>query len=391
MSLRNEVEVILHAWDKYEIERGFPPVIDYDCRALIPEVERASDRLTVYHVLSEAEKRAKQEGNEQLVTRIGAHLAYLEALMGRHESLDHYVQSTQGCSVVGWTSEYICERGELARQHLHALGIEWGPATRSNLNSLEEPLDLESAKEAIRRSALDLEPLVREATGSNAPYDLEIVTADVDAYWAYWLDGVGRKVRLRLNLKKTRFTKVQARQFALHEVLGHGLQGASYAARCEHEEVPWIRLLSVHAQQQVLLEGLAQALPLFISPEDSALVARVRLAHYIQLVLAELHLNLNVGNVSIPDCVQRAKLRVPFWSDEDIADAMSDRGASPLLRSYLWSYPAGIDWFVRLAETDKVTGRAVLQAAYRDPLTPDDLTNLWPTGPVIGGNAGTAW
>jgi hypothetical protein len=49
----------------------------------------------------------------------------------------------------------------------------------------------------------------------------------VDAYWAYWLDGAGQRVRLRLNMPNATFTKVQARQFALHEVLGHGLQGAS--------------------------------------------------------------------------------------------------------------------------------------------------------------------
>jgi hypothetical protein len=31
------------------------------------------------------------------------------------------------------------------------------------------------------------------------------------------------------------------------------------------------------------------------------------------------------------------------------------------------------------------TKSAVLHAAYQDPLTPDDLTDLWPNGPTIGG------
>jgi hypothetical protein len=86
---------------------------------------------------------------------------------------------------------------------------------------------------------------------------------------------------------------VVARQFALHEVLGHALKSASYFARCADEDVPWVRLMSVHAQQQVLFEGLAQALPMFVTPDDAPLITRVRLAHYTQLMRAELHIAIN--------------------------------------------------------------------------------------------------
>jgi hypothetical protein len=53
--------------------------------------------------------------------------------------------------------------------------------------------------------------------------------------------------------------------------------------------------------------------------------------------------------------------------NEDIADALSDRGADPLLRSYLWAYPAGIDWFVNLADANAMAAASILQAAYRSP------------------------
>ena len=114
---------------------------------------------------------------------------------------------------------------------------------------------------------------------------------------------------------------MRVRQFALHEVLGHGLQAANFAAQCAKEEVPWVRLLSVHAQQQVLLEGPAQALPLFVMPNDEALIGRVRLDHYHQLVRAELHVAVN-SDVSIEECVRLARERVPYWTDEDIADTL---------------------------------------------------------------------
>jgi hypothetical protein len=124
-----------------------------------------------------------------------------------------------------------------------------------------------------------------------------------------------------------------------------------------------------------------------VAPDDEALVARVSLAHYLQLVLSELHLAVNSG-AGIEQCVLHARARVPFWSEEDIADALTDRGVDPLLRTYLWSYPAGLDWFVALADAGCPVTSEVLHAAYRDPLTPDDLAAIWPEGPPVGGPGG---
>jgi hypothetical protein len=133
-----------------------------------------------------------------------------------------------------------------------------------------------------------------------------------------------------------------------------------------------------------LLEGLAQALPLFVTPDDKLIITRVRLDHYTQLVRASLHVALNRGS-SIEDCVKYAKTHVPYWGNEVIADALTDRGADPLLRSYLWAYPAGIDWFVNLADANAEEAPSILRAAYHSPLTPGDLSKLWPSGPVFGG------
>ena len=106
----------------------------------------------------------------------------------------------------------------------------------------------------------------------------------------------------------------------------------------------------------------------------------------MELVRAQLHIAIN-DSAPIADCIALAKSHVPFWSDRAIGDMLSDRGADPLLRSYLWSYPAGIDWFVRLADSvPRSDATAIIRAAYRAPLTPDQLTQMWPEGPAIGGN-----
>lgn len=384
MNLRDEIESTLRAWHAYETGRRSAAVIDFDCAPTTTAPEPATSRLAVHQRLTDLHTRATETGAARLTARLTADLAYLGALLGEHPPLNDYVQATQGCLAAGWQDGYITHRGDQARQALTALGIQWGPDTARDLNAIEGPIETDDAPDAIRQAATDYEQAVRQATGSQAPFNLTIETTEVDAYWAYWLDGAGDKVRLRLNLRRASFTKVAARQFALHEVLGHGLQGASWSARAAAEDVPWVRLMSVHASQQVLLEGLAQALPLFITPDDELLVTRTKFDHYNQLVRAELHIALNQG-ATVAELADHARFRMPWIKDAAIADLLTDRGANPQLRSYLWAYPAGIDWFANLADADKPTRTTVLRAAYRDPLTPTDLETLWPAGPAIGG------
>lgn len=389
MNLRDEAEQALRAWNAHETGRGANPVIDFDCHPEDAPAEPAAGRLSAYRRITELRRKAEEAGERRLAERLDADRGYLAALMGERLPLTDYVHVTQGCHAAGWPADYVSENGDIARKSLDSLGVSWGPRLMDELADLCGPVGAADTPDLIRQAARDYEPAVRTATGTQAPYELTIETTKVDDYWAYWLDGAGQKVRLRLNLRNARFTQAECRQFALHEVLGHGLQNASYAARCAAEDVPWVRMTSVHALNQVLLEGLAQAMPLFIAPDDEILIARVRFVHYTQLVRAELHLAINSG-VPIEECAAHARSRAPWWKDQHIGDFLTDRATNPKLRSYLWAYPAGLDWFTALAmQADKHVIGQILHAAYSDPLTPADLSELWPAGPPIGG-PGTA-
>ncbi|MGW5136296.1 hypothetical protein [Streptomyces sp. NPDC004135] len=376
------LEHVLRGWHRHETERGNPAVIDFDC-APAP-APAALGRLEALRRLRSLHDRARRANDIRLVREVQAQLAYLYALLGERPSLDTYVRHTQGCGARGWPADYVTERGEQARHLLADAGIAWGPDTLHDLNRAEGVIAAEAAAEAIRHEAASFEPRVRTAVGATAPYDLAIEVVRVDAYWSYWLDGAGRTVRLRINLRRAAFTAVQVRLFALHEVLGHGLQSASFHAAFTEDIQEWLPLLTVHSPCQVVLEGLAQSLPVFVAADDHQLMTRVRLEHYVQLVCAELHLAINSG-VSVEDCAAHAVSRVPFWDDTQIENVLTDRGTDPLLRTYLWAYPAGLDWFMALADAPRATAADVLRAAYRRPLHPADLADLWPDGPVIGG------
>ena len=88
--------------------------------------------------------------------------------------------------------------------------------------------------------------------------------------------------------------------------------------------------------------------------------ARQRIPQWTSNDIAELHLMINAGT-SVADCAAHARRRIPWWTSNDIANELTDRSTDPFLRSYLWSYPAGIDWFTALADTaDDATIKRVL-------------------------------
>lgn len=198
--------------------------------------------------------------------------------------------------------------------------------------------------------------------------------------------GEGHSARLRINQRTAAFTELDAYRFALHEVLGHALQYSNLTATAAGLNVDWPRQLAIHCPHQVLFEGLAQVLPLAVKPDDKLVRARTRLDHVTQLASAELHVMVNAGAGAVA-CRERATSLVPFWTDDEVAAILRDRTLDPQLRSYLWAYPAGIDWFLALHDAGGSLLAEVLHAGYQRPLVPGELEELWPAGPRIGGDA----
>nr|WP_241841817.1 hypothetical protein [Pseudofrankia sp. BMG5.36] len=209
MRLRDDIERTLRAWDAHETARKAAPVIDFDCAPRPGTVTAAPSRLDVYSTLTELSARAEDEGDQVCAEQLRAHLAYLGAVLGERPPLDDYLTATQGCPAAGWPDEYVTAVGERAHAALADIGIPWDATTDSQLREAEGPIDATDAPEMIQATASEAEPAVRVLADTDAPYALEITTADVDAYWSYWLDGTGQNVRLRFNLRNATFTKAR--------------------------------------------------------------------------------------------------------------------------------------------------------------------------------------
>ena len=383
MHLRNAVEHAVRRWDALERSRGEAPVIDFDCAPPAYRPRPFENRFAALEELSQLGSHTNKQ-HPALRAQLDAHIVYLRALIGEQLPFDQYISMTQCCTARGWSPDYVEHRAQMAKDALESLGISWDNDTWVNLRSLSEQLPATNVASAIGEYADRYEPTIRRLVDTDAKFNLTIEDVEVDAYWSYWLDGAGHDARLRINKKKAEFTRVDAYRFALHEVLGHALQYSSLTAQAESDTVEWPRILAVHCPHQVLFEGLAQVLPWIASPEDQIVTVRTRLDHFTNLVRGQIHILLNNG-VTVADCRALAQRQVPWWTDKEIAREFCDRSRNPQFRSYLWAYPAGIDWFIRLIETSDAPLAEVLREAYKQPLTPTELHKLWPTGPVIGG------
>jgi hypothetical protein len=385
VQLRDAVEEAVRRWDLLERSRGEAPVIDFDCAPPAEKPCPFANRFAALDELTRLRMQAAAQGQSVLSAHLDAHIAYLSVLIGQQAPFDEYISVTQGCTPRGWSRDYIEERAGTAKEAVRSLGIPWDEHTWSNLRAAGEELPAADVGSVIAEYADKHEPTVRGLADTNAAFNLTIEDVEVDAYWSYWLDGAGHDTRLRINKNKTSFSRVDAYRFALHEVLGHALQYSSLTAQAESHTVEWPRILAVHCPHQVLFEGLAQVLPWVVSPDDEIIGTRTRVDHFMNLVRGQLHIQVNSG-ATAADCRDVARRQVPWWTDEEVARELQDRSRNPQLRSYLWSYPAGMDWFVRLFEAGGTTPTEVLREAYKRPLTPNELHELWPAGPIIGGN-----
>ncbi|HEY6422926.1 MAG TPA: hypothetical protein VIY28_06695 [Pseudonocardiaceae bacterium] len=385
MHLRDAVEEAVRRWDALERSRGEAPVIDFDCAPPAGKPHPFDNRFAALDDLRRLRTEADAQRQPLLGTYLDAHIAYLCALIGQQVTFHEYISLTQGCAPRGWTRDYIEHRAEIARQALGSLGISWDEHAWTNLRAVNEQLPTTEVSATIAEYADKYESSIRRLADTKAEFNLTIEDVEVDAYWSYWLDGAGHDTRLRINKKNASFSRVDTYRFALHEVLGHALQYSSLTAQAESTTVEWPRILAVHCPHQILFEGLAQILPWIASPDDEFIRARTRIDHFMNLIRGQIHILVNSG-ATAADCRDLVRHQVPWWTDEEIARGLYDRSRNPQFRSYLWSYPAGMDWFVRLIEAGGTTPTEVLREAYKRPLTPSELHELWPTGPIIGGN-----
>lgn len=330
--------------------------------------------------LLEAGRRLAEGAINQprIAAKLAAHIAVLEAMLGRVTSLAQNVRQTQGMtvqSVSGSDIEQLRHRAESAANKcgssLHAMVCERSPFGEDLIS------DRETIKTLFEQRFQVFRAQVEKIIDQQLSFEVDVSFVEIDQYWRFWVDGVGDRFRLRFNRFREGLSASQIDQFVLHELVAHCGQATGWRSEIIAGRLnPIHGLTAVHTWEQSHLEGLAQALPLFLDRDISdELRARVLKDALRQALLNNAYIDTENG--MLPDqALAACHTILPVDKPLRFFKSLADQKRHPQLRNYMFAYPGGVlALLASLAQTD-FDRVGFLRKSYRQPLTPSELITI---------------
>ena len=242
-------------------------IIDFDLlNGLIPTTQ--IDAIEAPKFLLDTGRRliADSAGNRGVTDKLSGHLAVLEALLGRVTPLHDYVTQTQNFTIQRFSMSQIDglrQRAEAAARACHSnlqsMVFEKSPFGEAIIADTDEVKALFNERFEAFRSEIEV------LTGQTITFEIEVSFVEIDEYWRFWVDGQGDRFRLRFNRFRDGFSISQIDQFVLHELIAHCGQASGWRNEIMAGRLnPIHGLTAIHTWEQGHLEGLAQAIPLFL-------------------------------------------------------------------------------------------------------------------------------
>jgi hypothetical protein len=344
---------MLLGWHALEKQLGGPAIVDFNLIAAKAR-NKYENRLEVLRDIERLNSATPSEC-KPVRERLTAHETFLRALMGQKFNFETFINKTQGIPAEPFSIEYIKQRRGILREALEKVGIKFDANTVKNLVAKDRPIPLNELEENFRALYASQRKYLDQPIQRDGRFRLRIEFVNLREYWGYWVDGKGIQFRLRFNRHNLveGYTHSEAVQFVYHELLAHCCQMAVWRTRISEEKIPrYFGLTTVHSQEQFLLEGLAQALPLFVKSDltqSPIFLSRLLLGHFRSLINNNVHIMINNG-ATVEDCVRYASRYAPFVRSSQLAEGLASRSNNPLYRSYEFVYPRSFDVFLRLAE-----------------------------------------
>lgn len=292
---------------------------------------------------------------ENLIRRLTSHETYLRKKNGEQFSFKEYIQNTIHITPASFSDEYLNLRKNQMAEMLRELDCNVTKNWYEELDKLEEAIPTDLIAEEMRSQQQRAMDYIKRIVPDIPAFELKIELVEDKEYWNYWVDGEHDSFRLRLNRHRNlTYTKSSAMQFVFHELVGHCAQMANWHSLIQNGKLlNYFGLTTVHSPEQFVFEGSAQTLPLFFPDllnQNPILKARVYLDHLRHTVFGNAQILINQGT-TLKDCVDYVQSYLPFWETRETVDNLRSRSQNPLFTTYLYSYPTGYDYFLKLAET----------------------------------------
>jgi hypothetical protein len=420
--LDTRLVALYRGWDRLEqrLSDG-NPVIDFDlAEPCEPAVIR--DRAGVLEELKEiADEVAvlplSNSIKDIVVSRLRSSITYLMALEGHRFAFDKYVFALLGVRPTPFPEDVLQAQEAVANRAFAAFGANESPLATDKASTLrfqkqflirdETKIDRQFAfylskwlpiqqrllKQCLPHFDIDAsfapdDPTLQhwsvsssEPDSSSSNYAVHVGFASADAYWKNWISGNLARGRIDLSINvHSRHTWFAGAPeiLVLHEYCGHALQMMLWRHQLSEGALPqFAGILTVHFPDQVLIEGLAEALayilPTFGASLERASAALRELQYFTLLVLSNAHIIANTSP-SISKAVDYAAEKLPFYGRDRLRRELTARRDNPLFRAYQFSYAFGKKTFLDLYEPLSRPARLrFLALAYSRPLLPTQL------------------
>ena len=204
-------------------------------------------------------------------------------------------------------------------------------------------------------------------------FEVKFQFVEVDAYWSYWIDGSGRQYWLRFNRSNRTYGQSEVTQFVLHELVGHCGQASMWYSAGDLSR--FAKLLSVHTCEQVHLEGFGQGLPLLLKATRGSLTAlRAKYGLLREMLLNNAYLALDRGE-GIDRVVGSITRYIPVTSIDRLVKNLAAQAQQPVMRTYMFSYPKGIELVSAIAQQNTAV-EAFVRASMTRPLRTSEIEAL---------------
>ena len=351
-------------------------IIDFDLlNGLIPTTQ--IDAIEAPKFLLDTGRRliAASAGNRGVADKLSGHLAVLEALLGRVTPLHDYVTQTQNFTIQRFSMSQIDglrQRAEAAARACHSnlqsMVFEKSPFGEAIIADTDEVKALFNERFEAFRSEIEV------LTGQTNTFEIEVSFVEIDEYWRFWVDGQGDRFRLRFNRFRDGFSISQIDQFVLHELIAHCGQASGWRNEIMAGRLnPIHGLTAIHTWEQGHLEGLAQAIPLFLDQGISKeLRARVLKDALRQALLHNAYIDTEAGmppDQALANCdeVLPVEKRMRFYK------TLADQKRHPQLRAYMFSYSTGLLALLEALGRDDFDRTEFLRKSFRRPLKLDQF------------------
>lgn len=325
--------------------------------------------------------------------QVEASLWFARRLRGDELDPMAYIEKTMGVKPELIPEETLKEQKNIVLDLLRELGISDPGEKAINAFKKDRQINPEVALEDLRRSSDRAILRVGAFLGESIEVRYRVVPENVNQYWWVWVatnpetsrDPQAPDFLMTQNFFKASqriWTNGKAEEMGPHEGGQHLRRMAKRKALIKDGKMdPIFGLTTVHGPEQVVEEGLAQTLVLFLPGFYESLSTegkfQVRATILRNMVYGNLHLRVNHPGYNPDEVIEYVHHYLPWEPQEEITRQIEWRTKRPLYQTYLWAYGEGARRHLKYATLLNERGRKVfLQNIFSRPYTPEQEKTL---------------